>query len=64
MEPTLEQLRSLYFIGRKLTAQFKCDIRLIDSLSNKDLCIVIQPRQFPEQRIIVYINQNGDKRYV
>lgn len=64
MEPTPEQLRSLYFIGRKLTAELRCYIRLIDLLPNKELCIVIQPRNFPEQRTIVYIDQNGGKRYV
>lgn len=64
MEPTPEQLRELYILGRELTAQLRCYIRLIDMLVNNDLCIVIQPRNFPEQRLIAYINQNGVTRYV
>lgn len=64
MEPTPEQLRWLYLKGRELTATFKCLIRLIDIFPNGILYIVIQPRQFPEQRIILYIDPNGDKRYV
>ncbi len=64
MEPTPEQLRWLYLKGRELTADFKCLIRLIDIFPNGNLYIVIQPRQFPDQRIILYIDQNGGKRYV
>ncbi|OCR01715.1 hypothetical protein BCD67_13930 [Oscillatoriales cyanobacterium USR001] len=64
MEPTPEQLRTLYVTGRQLTAQLKSFIRLIDILPNRDLCIVIQPRQFPDQRMIVYIDLNGDTEYV
>ncbi|MDB9515326.1 hypothetical protein PN499_29420 [Kamptonema animale CS-326] len=64
MEPTPEQLRTLYVTGRQLTAELKCLIRLIDIFPNGDLCIVIQPRQFPDQRIIFYIYPNGGKRYV
>jgi hypothetical protein len=64
MEPTPEQLQELYILGRELTARLKCYIRLIDLLPNRELCIVIQPRNFPEQRMIVYVYQNGGKRYV
>jgi hypothetical protein len=64
MEPTPEQLRELYISVNQLTAQLKCLIRLIDIFPNRDLYIVIQPRQFPDQRMILYINPNGDRRYV
>jgi hypothetical protein len=64
MQPTPSQLRELYLIGRELTGQLRCYIRLIDLLPNQELCIVIQPREFPNQRMIIYINPNGDRRYV
>lgn len=64
MTPTLDQLRELYLIGHELTAQLKCYIRLIDLLPNGELCIVTQPRAFPNQRIIIYVDPNGGRRYV
>ncbi|MGB3206920.1 MAG: hypothetical protein WBB28_18200 [Crinalium sp.] len=64
MEPTPDQLRELYLIARELTAQLRCYIRLVDLLPNRELCIVIQPREFPNQRMIIYIDPNGDRRYV
>ena len=64
MEPTPDQLRELYLIGRELTAQLRCYIRLIDLLPNRELCIVIQPRELSSQRMIIYIDPNGDRRYV
>lgn len=64
MTSTLDQLRELYLIGYKLTAQFKCYIRLIDLLPNGELCIVTQPREFANQRMIIYVDLNGGRRYV
>ncbi|MGK7878348.1 MAG: hypothetical protein AB4426_35110 [Xenococcaceae cyanobacterium] len=64
MEPTSDQLRELYLIGHELTAQLRCYIRLIDLLPSGELCIVIQPREFPNQRMIIYVDLNGDRRYV
>lgn len=64
MTPTPDQLRELFFNGYELTARLKCFIRLIDLLPSGELCIVIQPRQFPNQRMIIYIEPNGIKRYV
>lgn len=64
MEPTPDQLKELYLIARELTAQLRCYIRLVDLLPNRELCIVIQPREFPSQRMIIYIDPNGDRRYV
>jgi hypothetical protein len=64
MNPTPEQLRELFVTGYRLTAQLKGFIRLIDMLPSGELCIVIQPRQFPNQRIIIYIEPNGSKKYV
>ncbi|MDB9515324.1 hypothetical protein PN499_29410 [Kamptonema animale CS-326] len=64
MEPTPEQLRTLYVTTHQLTAQLKCFIRLVDIFPNGKLYMVIQPRQFADQRMIVYINPNGDIEYV
>lgn len=64
MQPTPEQLQELYIIGSELTAQLKCYIRLIEMLPNGNLCLVVQPREFPKQRIIIYIDPQGEIRYV
>ncbi|PSB55787.1 hypothetical protein C7B77_13960 [Chamaesiphon polymorphus CCALA 037] len=64
MEPTPNQFRELFLIGRELTAQLRCYIRLIDMLPNGELCLVVQPREFPTQHIIIYINSIGERRYV
>jgi hypothetical protein len=64
MEPTLNQLRELYLIGRELTSQLRCYVRLIDMLPNGELCMVVQPRKFPTQRMIIYIDPSGGRRYV
>lgn len=45
----------MYLIGHELTAQFKYYVRLIDLLPNGELCIISQPRESPEQRIILSI---------
>lgn len=64
MEPTPEQLRELYLLGHELTTQMRCYIRLIDLLPGGELCMVIQPREFSNQRMIIYIDPNGGRRYV
>ncbi len=64
MEPTPDQLRELYLIGHELTAQLKCYLRLIELLPGGELCIVTQPREFPNQRIIIYVEPNGSRKYV
>lgn len=62
--PTQEQLEGLYALGHEITLQFRCLIRLIDILSGGEVCIVVQPREFSEQRIIIYIEPDGGRRYV
>ncbi|MGK7932976.1 MAG: hypothetical protein AB4041_16315 [Microcystaceae cyanobacterium] len=64
MNPTPEQLQQLYEITYQLTAQLQCYIKLVELLPNRDLCIVVQPRTFTNQWIIIYIKPNGDKQYV
>ena len=64
MTPTPDQLQELYLIGHELTAQLKCYIRLIELLPSGELCIVTQPRELPNQRMIIYVNPNGGRRYV
>jgi hypothetical protein len=62
--PTPVQLDHLYRITRQLTTQFRGYIRLVDLLPNHLLCIVCQPREFIDQRIIVYISPDGEVNYV
>ena len=64
MEPTPSQLRELYVLGYELTARLRCYIRLIEMLPNRDLCVIVQPREFPAQRMIIYIEPKGGRRYV
>jgi len=64
MEPTGQQLQELYLLGRELTAQLRCHITLIDLLPNQELCLVIRPRSNSQQRLIIYIDPNGERRYV
>lgn len=62
--PSSEQLENLYGITRQLTTRFRSYIRLVDLLPDGQLCIVCQPREFIDQRIIVYITPDGEVTYV
>jgi len=42
MNPTFQQLQELYLIGREVTVQLRCYIRLIELLPNKDLSRWVQ----------------------